>query len=278
MLFSNKETIKDLIIKELLNKDKNVEDLQKDLKNKHNIKVSIFGLYKILRNLKNEEGSIVKVGKEFSISEEWKKGALNFLSINNNDLKLEEKERLDFKFNSLINLDHYWKNLVLKFHSNNKAPIFLYAKHQFWIMLNKNKEKSETEYIKSFDTEKRFAFYSIVGNSINDNSFKKRFSTEYVKINTDENLVLASNSQLTIFEDYIIITIIPKLVQEKINFYYQTIKNELELKRNIEKMHIENKNVRLVIERNEKKAKILRKKLSKNFYIPKELVEKYGLF
>lgn len=166
MIFSNKETIKDLVIKRLLSGNKTAEELQDELKEKDNIKVSLFGLYKILRNLKKEEGSIIKVKKEFSISEEWKKRVLESLSENSaNNIQLEDREKLDFKFNSLTNLDHYWKNLVLIFHIKNDSPIFLYAKHQFWIMLNGDREQSERKYINSFNKDKKYAFYSISGNS-----------------------------------------------------------------------------------------------------------------
>lgn len=111
-----------------------------------------------------------------------------------------------------------------------------------------------------------------------DKEFKKEFSSDYVKINTSEDVILQTNQQLTIFEDYIITTIIPKALQDKIDTYYKDGENINELKMKISKMNIENKNARLIIERNKKKAKILRKKLSKNFYIPKDLIEKYELF
>lgn len=277
MIFSNKETIKDLIIKELLIKNKNAEELQKDIKNKNNINISLFGLYKILRGLKKEEGSIIKVGKDYSISEEWKKKAVEALSSTNNNILLEDKEKLDFKFNSLVNLDHYWKNLVLAFHIENKSPIFFYAKHLFWTML-RTREKSEKEYIGSFNKEKRFAFYSISGNDKSDKMFKEEFSSEYIKINTAEGLILGNNQQLTIFDDYIITTVIPKNIQNTIDKHYKEEENIDILKSKIEKLHIENKNIRLIIERNKQKAKMFRKKLSKNFYIPKELIKKYDLY
>lgn len=279
MIFSNKETIKDLIIKYLLINNYSVEELQDILKKKENIEVSIFGLYKILRNLKREEGSVVKVGKNYSVSEEWKKKVLESMTANtSNDIKLDEGEKIDFKFKSLINLDFYWKNLVLSFHIKNDFPIYLYAKHQFWMMLNNNREKSEKEYINYFNKEKILAIYSIPGNDVFDKLFKKKFSSDYVKINTNEENLLANNQQLAIFDDYIIITVIPKNIQNKIDEYYKKENDINTLKEKIEKLHIENKNARLIVERNKKKAKMLRKKLSKNFFIPKDLIEKYDLF
>ena len=48
MLFSSNESIKDLIIKELLNKEESVEYIQNILISKYKKKITIYGIYKIL--------------------------------------------------------------------------------------------------------------------------------------------------------------------------------------------------------------------------------------
>jgi hypothetical protein len=279
MIFSNKETIKDLIIKELLIKNKNAEELQKDIKNKNNINISLFGLYKILRGLKKEEGSIIKVGKDYSISEEWKKKAVEALSSTNNNILLEDKEKLDFKFKSLLGLDYQWKNIILQLFRQNKGfPVFFQTPHQFWMMLNEEREKSEKEYIQSFNKNETYAFYSITGKTSLDTWFKNNFTSDYIKINTGEKIILKDINYLTVFNEYIIITTIPKNIAKDIEKYFSDIDNYELIKTKISSMNIESKKIKLSIERNKNKAKMLRKKLSKNFYIPKDLIEKYDLF
>ena len=67
-------------------------------------------------------------------------------------------------------------------------------------------------------------------------------------------------------------------IADKIDKLYKEEKDLENFKKRFSEIEIENKNARLIVERNKKKAKMLRKKLSKNFYIPKDLIEKYDLF
>ena len=279
MIFSSQESTEDLIVKELINSPKGIELLFNVLKNKYNKKITLFGIYKILRNLKKKE-VILKVGKIFSVSEEWKKRVLDNLMINNKDkLNIQNGEKIEFKFNSLIGLDYQWKNIILQlFRDNNKFPVFFQTPHQFWMMLNEGREKSEKEYIQSFNENKIYGFYSITGNTKLDSWFKNTFSSDYIKINIGEKIILKDVNYLTVFNDNIIITTIPKNVAKEIEKYFFEIDNYELLKSKISTINIESKNIKLSIERNKKKAKMLRKKLSKNFYIPKDLIEKYDLF
>ncbi len=281
MIFSEKPTVKDIVIMELLQSARNAEDLRNLLKNEYNKNLTIFGVYKILRELKKEY-LVIKTEKIYSISEEWKTKLYKNIKSSHEEnslLNIEDGEKIEFKFTSLSGLDYQWKNIMLYIKSiNPKYPIFFQMEHQFWTMLNDNRKKSEYEYIQSFNKEKSFAFYSVGGNTKFDKSFKKDFSNEYIKINTGEELLNNNNKQISIYDEYIIFTIIPELEAKKINNLFESVEKVEDLQKSIENLHIEKRNIKLVVERNKKKAKILRKKLSKNFYIPKDLIEKYELF
>jgi hypothetical protein len=178
-----------------------------------------------------------------------------------------------------LGLDYQWKNIILQLFRQNKGfPVFFQTPHQFWMMLNEEREKSEKEYIQSFNKNETYAFYSITGKTSLDTWFKNNFTSDYIKINTGEKIILKDINYLTVFNEYIIITTIPKNIAKDIEKYFSDIDNYELIKTKISSMNIESKKIKLSIERNKNKAKMLRKKLSKNFYIPKDLIEKYDLF
>ena len=279
MLFSSNESIKDLIIKELLNKEESVEYIQNILISKYKKKITIYGIYKILDKLKKEE-IITKADKKYIVSEQWRLSVLENLSKKDNDfIKLEEGKEMDFKFNSLANLDHYWKNIAISIDRQNKDfPIFFLSHHALWMFINQNREDSEKEYYESFNERKINLYQSIQGSEIFDKEFKKEFSSEYIKINTGEKIENKNTNHIAIFGDYITTTVLSKTIADKIDKLYKEEKDLENFKKRFSEIEIENKNARLIVERNKKKAKMLRKKLSKNFYIPKDLIEKYDLF
>ena len=279
MIFSINEDIKDIIIKELLNKEETVENIHKILTTKYKEKITIFGIYKILDKLKKEE-VITKAEKKYIVSEQWRLKVIENLSKKENDfIKLEEGEKLDFKFNSLTNLDHYWKNIAISIDRENlDFPVFFLAPHGFWMFIDESRKNSEKEYYKSFNERKINLYQSIQNESLFDKEFKKEFSSEYIKINTGEKIENKNTNHIAIFGDYITTTVLSKNITDKIDKLYKEEKDLNIFKEKFLKIEIENKNARLIVERNKKKAKMLRKKLSKNFYIPKDLIEKYDLF
>lgn len=279
MLFSSKETVKDLIIKELLNKEETAENIRNIIVDKYKRQITIFGVYKILEKLKVEE-IITKADKKYVVSEEWRNRVIEKLSKKENDfIELEEGEELDFKFNSLANLDHYWKNIAISIErENSNFPIFFLSPHALWAFINESRNISEKEYYKSFNKRKINLFQSVQGNEFFDKEFKKEFSSDYIQINTGEKNDNKSTNHIAIFGDYITTTILSKNISDKIDSLYKEEKDINIFKNKFSKIEVENKNARLIVERNKKKAKILRKKLSKNFYIPKDLIEKHDLF
>ena len=146
------------------------------------------------------------------------------------------------------------------------------------MFINQNREDSEKEYYESFNERKINLYQSIQGSEIFDKEFKKEFSSEYIKINTGEKIENKNTNHIAIFGDYITTTVLSKTIADKIDKLYKEEKDLENFKKRFSEIEIENKNARLIVERNKKKAKMLRKKLSKNFYIPKDLIEKYDLF
>jgi hypothetical protein len=113
---------------------------------------------------------------------------------------------------------------------------------------------------------------------LQDRETKDLIRNDYVQVATGREPALVKAGYVTIFNDYIITTQLPKDLIRKIEDCYQKTSSVTELEHSIRKLGIEKRRVQLIIERNKEKAKVIRKKLSPDFHIPKELREKFDLF
>jgi hypothetical protein len=122
--------------------------------------------------------------------------------------------------------------------------------------------------------DKIYGFLGIKHQTPYDVEFKKEFQNEYLQIAFSEQ----GADYQTIFADYIITTRISKQTTEKIEEVYKISNTLEELEENLQKIGIEKKKVKLIIERNKEKAKKLRKKMSKDFFVPQELIKEFDLY
>lgn len=276
MLYSKKESLEDKIVRYLLIKEQTVKSLKKELKIEK-ISVTIQALYKILRSLIDQE-IVIKQGFTYFIMEEWKNNILYILNISNNKFELNEGEKVTLELTSLIHLEQQWKNIILPLERiYPKYPIFFYSYHYIWIYLSESRKKSELNYFSSFIKNKNHAF-SLIGSSNNyDVEVKKKLQNEFVHWAVGTEYFLKTDYP-TIFGDYIITTRLSKQLVYEIEECYKKSINLTDFEIKIQKIGIEKKNVKLVIEHNVSKAKKLRKKLSKEFFVPKDLIKEFDLY
>ncbi len=276
MISSKKESIEDMVVRILSDKSLSVKGL-KILLAKDEENITIQGIYKILRLLIQKE-VVIKQGNIYSLSEEWRNGVIDLLNKKSRSLKLSEGEKIVFDFNSLAHLDQQWKNIILPLHDRYPdMPIFFYNPHETWIHLGDSRKKSEYEYYDSFLKNKNYGFALFGGKTIHDIKIKKELQSDYLQIALGIEY-FSKNEYPTIFADYIVTTKLSSKLAEEIEHIYQTSIDTAELESRLQKMGIEKKKVKLIIERDKEKAKKLRKKLSKEFFVPRELVEKYELY
>ncbi|MEI7620004.1 MAG: hypothetical protein WCJ57_00345 [Candidatus Falkowbacteria bacterium] len=276
MFFSLKESLEDSIIRHLLNNEAKVKDLQQRLL-KDKINVTSQGIYKILKYLISQE-IIIKYGQFYSLNEEWRNRAIKGLNKNNQGIALTEGEKISFYLNSLIHLDQQWKNVVLPLHqAYPQDPIFLYNPHEIWIHLNEQRKISEYEYYASFAAKKIHAFCVFGGNTIHETIIKKELQNEYMQVAIGVEY-FSKTDYLAIFNDYIVTTKLSKPLTKKIEDCYQSTENMAELEKQLQMIGIEKKKTKLTIERNREKAKKLRKRMSKQFFVPKELIKDFNLY
>ena len=101
---------------------------------------------------------------------------------------------------------------------------------------------------------------------------KKSWGSDRVSISTNDKINFANNYYLNIFQDFIIEVFLDEKVEKEINFFYQSYSKITEENRKIfEGIFLKKRSVRMKISRNKTKATLLRKKLSRDFFIPKHL-------
>lgn len=274
MLFSNHEKLEDIIVRMLFPERKTAKVLLLELL-RENQDYTIQSVYNALRELINLE-IVIKTGFYYQINEEWKNKIIETVSDSSDDIF--DGEKTIFLLNSLTHQDLQWKNTILPLHNKYpEDPIFFYNYHYIWIHLGETREKSEIDYYESFLKQKRYAFSLIGSHHPLEVETKKMVENEFVRIFIDDKPI-QSSGYITIINDYIITSYLNKKTLSEIDSCYKKSTTIPELRRNIQKIDFKSNKVKIIIERNREKAKKLRKNISKDFYIPREIREKFDLF
>jgi hypothetical protein len=274
MLFSSHKNLEDTLVERLLHGQRTAKVLLRELEELGH-SYTIQAIYLALKDLIRSE-AIIKVGFYYRLNEEWKNKTINILAESSGEISDGEKTILIL--NSLSNYDLQWKNTILPLHNKYpEDPIFFYNYHYIWIHLGETREESELDYYKSFEQQKRYAFSLVGSHSPLEVETKKMIENDYVRIFIDDKPI-QSTGYITIINDYIITSYLQKKTIQEIEECYKRAQNIPELRRLIQKIDFKIKRVKIVIERDKEKAKKLRKKMAKDFYVPKELKEKFDLF
>ncbi len=276
MLFSKKEMLEDRIIRLLMDSNQTVKSLNRHLEHE-GISVTIQAIYKALRSLVTEE-IILKHLTDYSLNEEWRRTMSERFAPKTESIALSEGEMVRFDLNSLVHLDQYWKNVVFPLHEQYRGvPVFCYNHHELWMHLNESRRKSEIDYYKSFEKTKT-PFYCIFGgNTIHDKEIGKLIENKYLKVNIGDRAFPDTDYPITI-SDYVITTRISSKTAQKVEQCFKNTNSLKELEQQISQIGLEKVKIKLIIERNKEKAKKIRKRIARDFHVPKELREKYELF
>ncbi len=276
MIFSKKESLEDKVLRYLVSKERTVKSMKKELSSQ-GVEVSIQGIYKVLRSLIGQE-IVIKRGSLYSLLEEWRNNTIDILSKSNNRLELTDGESIKLELSSLSHLDQQWKNIVLPLHeSHPNEPIFFYNYHYIWLYVSESRKQSELAYFASFMKNKSYAFSLIGSKNIHDIEVKKILQNDFVEwaVGTER---FPKTDYPVVFNDYVMITRLSKQLTEKIDRCYEESLNLVTLEAKLQKIGTEKNKVKLIIERNKNKAKKLRKKLSKEFFVPRNLIKEFDLY
>lgn len=275
MLFTPKERLEDKIIRSLLEREQTAKELFMQLSSPEE-SYTIQALYTALRNLMQEE-VVLKNRALYSLNEEWRYKVV--MALEKEKLPhLADGESVTYTLSSLAHYDLQWKNIILPLHrAYPRDPIFFYSYHYIWVHLGKSRRESEQAYFAQLRDQKIPTFSLTGSDSQHDRAVKQELQNEYVRwaVGVEQ---FSRTDYVTVFHDYIITTRLPKIVAELIEGCYQNSADSDQLAERLQGLHLEKKKMRLIIERNQTKAKAVRRRLAREFFVSKELIEEFKLF
>jgi hypothetical protein len=235
-------------------------------------------VYAALRYLVANE-VVSKVEGRFFLSRVWISKVKRLLSHNryreNFDdgiFQLQNGDAISYHFPNLLACDHYWAHIFDVFTEwlPPQHAVFVWNPHQ-WIVIAR--EDVERPILQGFANRSQHAFFTIYGDTPLDRTFREQWQTEYISVCTGSEVVFPSNKFINVFQDFVLEVVIRKEVAQEIEHFYETHRKltrdgRAALIELIERRHP----VRMKISRDRKKASAIRKKLAKEFVVPKGLV------
>jgi hypothetical protein len=275
MILGAKTTLTDQVLEHILKENSTAIDIQRALETE-NKAATIQGIYKALRELISEN-IILKHGKNYFINNKWR-GDVEKLITHGSHFILHPGEEVKYKFKKIESTDIFWKNIFSDIgEETGKFPVFHFNPHQFWILI-KERRQSEIDYYNNLDKKNIFDYTLIGGKTEFDNNAKKLLTSKYHQLYVDDKTSFNSRDHISIFKDYIIITRLPNSFVIAIDNLYKKCKSEEELTIGLEKVFKKSGNIVIIIKNSPEKAKKLRKVISRDLYISKELKEQFNLF
>lgn len=277
MIASNKQSVEDILIETLA---KNPYILGPDLVNlinQHRPSTTKQAVYTALKSLLASE-TVAKIGSKYFLSRLWLHKVNQLFKIQKEKeiakdaiFDLEENESISYHFPSLLICDTYWAhifNLLIEWIPAD-SPVFVWNPHEIFTIGRHQIEKFTFE---EFQEKNKFGFFITRGTTALDMEIKKTWNSDRISISTNNKINFANNYYLNIFKDFIIEVFIDKRIMKEIEeFYKNNSKINAENMKTFEALFSKKYSVRMKISRKKKKASLLRKKLSKDFYIPKHL-------
>lgn len=271
MFLSKDKAIEDEIIEVLKKGPRRTTELVKS------IKATKQGVYRVLRLLKKEEVIVIH-NKQVSINLRWLNKINQFSSLTQyyyqeegtgHFANLHEGEKIKYTFNNLATTDAFWNHAVyiLLETIEESEHFFAYNPHCWFFLARPEDERAVMRGINKrgklylVTTGSRAPMDKIISQEVDN---KK---SQYCML--DKLLFKDQRYYLNILGDFLIEVYFDKKITRRIERWYQ--KNNKKTKKAINELKkiVESKGkTKLVISRNQRKATRLKKRLSKNFYIP----------
>lgn len=276
MILGTRKTLYDHIIEALFGKSLSVHEIEAYLKGK-NTTVTVQGIYKALRELISED-IVVKHKKTYAISTIWRDRLANLVTTQAYQFKLSPGEHVSYTFNKLEHIDAFWKHSLNDIDKEIGAfPVFDFCPHNFWMYVP-GREISEQGYYQSFIDNKTYLFSILGGTTTHDKRKKTDLSTDFHRVHLDDDVAFNRRDHITAMGPYVITTRVSLKLSREVDELYQIPMDEEELVSRLHRLFRRPGRIIMSIEHNIGKAKKLRKRISKDFYIPSELREQFDLF
>ena len=145
-------------------------------------------------------------------------------------------------------------------------------------IIHEHKATSDNLRSRDFEVNKQYAYLTLGGNTALDQAFRKEYMNDYLQIEPVPNAVKHLNVYTTIIGDYIIRTHLPRQTAEQIATLYKNDMDENKFEEKLNEVFARPHKMKMQFSKRPEQARALRKKLSKPFYIPKEIRDRYELF
>lgn len=275
MLLGTRKTLFDHIIEALLEKAYSVTELDALLK-KNNVHVTVQGIYKTLRELMSDD-IVVKQKTRYSVNNVWR-GKLEKIVSQRSLFLLTPGEEVVYKFQKLEHLDAFWKHTLSDIEQqSNHFPVFHFTPHQFWSYVP-GRAESESEYYRDLAREHTHVYTLIGGDTLLDRKAQRLLKNDSHQVHLDPGISFNRRDHVSAIGDYVITTRIMVGLAKLIDDDYSAINHEPELVARLIPYFKKYGAVKLTIEHNTEKAKKLRKRLSADFHISREVRERFDLF
>ena len=238
-------------------------------------------VYAALRQLTDDE-IVIKRGKVVLLNSLWLSKLWKFAVEGKESLgaethqyepvlALEEGDVVTYSFRNLDLLDRYWAHIfeLLLDHQPQHEPVYLYNPHEWFLVA---RVASESQLFQKINDEQRLVLFTIGGKTKIDHAIARKWRSNHIKFSCGLNpLKVSERTYINVFGDTILEVKLDAEAASAIEEWYDTYDRvtgarEEELQRIITRRG----RTRMKVYRNAKKAKQLRKKLAKNFHIPKE--------
>jgi hypothetical protein len=232
-------------------------------------------LYQLLRKLIDRE-TVVKHGKQFSLSHIWILKMNDFFSLaqkqygigeqgGNDFFALNDGDKISYSFKSPAEADKFWGHAFNILAGTLKdEPLYIYNPHEWFFFARK---ESETFLFNKLQKQNQQVWLLCGGATALDKYTAKYFDGKILQYHMDsEEIFEARNYYLNIFGDYIIEARLDERVAEKVDNFYETHKevntSTIQILTNL----LNTGKTILTISRNKKKADKLKKIFTPYFY------------
>ena len=266
--------IEEMVLRILFEKDVlSIADLIMTIK-KQRKNTTKQGVYRVLRKLSGEEKIIIHQSS-VSLNRLWLT-QIGFLldkrstphSIVDNVGNLQEGEKISIKAKGLIHLDQLWADVFLSIekHVRDTIPLYLFNPHNWSIILRNETDKMHMEHMHK---KQRWVFLVIGSKTALDRETRKMVeSDESFQCFIDETM--GFQNYLAVIGEYCIQVKLSQKDTQKIDWIFKNSLTITDAKEALQRMDMQTVS-RLIIEKNKTKALVLKKKLAKDFYIPKKI-------
>jgi hypothetical protein len=185
-------------------------------------KISKESFYRVLRQLLREE-VVIKNKLIYSLNSRWIEKLSDFINSNNQyqPIDLDDGDQITYTFKNPQTMYNYWAyvyDIIFEKH-NRKIPILLYHSYQWFIYA---REESEKIFLNKFTKNKQLGLLSIGNNDQLQKSFKNKWSSKYLQINTGISYGNDNTVYINVVGDYIFKVYTTKKFASKLDLFFKT--------------------------------------------------------